>query len=236
MTVNTMCARARIRCRESPEGNGSLLEDDGSRTEFEYDRQGNLLSERSGSGTTTYAYDTFNLTAKVEKPDGSYVRHEYDTEGLRSRICENGVTSRFVFDGWNMVNELDEEWNAKASYVRGHELLAQVDGQGDAYYYLNCYHEPAGRHRQQLRVRRLRPYLICFEGIPNHFRYPGEQSTSSCSNSTCARASITRSFPVHPGERVPRRRSGPVRIGVWGKDQVFADRLQLLLTIKRRLE
>ncbi|MDG0872231.1 RHS repeat protein [Paenibacillus thiaminolyticus] len=133
-----MCARARIRCRESPEGNGSLLEDDGSRTEFEYDRQGNLLSERSGSGTTTYAYDTFNLTAKVEKPDGSYVRHEYDTEGLRSRICENGVTSRFVFDGWNMVNELDEEWNAKASYVRGHELLAQVDGQGDAYYYLNC--------------------------------------------------------------------------------------------------
>ncbi|RJG25705.1 hypothetical protein DQX05_05250 [Paenibacillus thiaminolyticus] len=28
----------------------SLLEDDGSRTELEYDRQGNLLSERSGSG------------------------------------------------------------------------------------------------------------------------------------------------------------------------------------------
>ncbi|CAH8706885.1 hypothetical protein M5W83_03045 [Paenibacillus thiaminolyticus] len=25
------------------------------------------------------------------------------------------------------------------------------------------------------RVRRLWPYLICFEGIPNHFRYPGEQ-------------------------------------------------------------
>ncbi|MGG4393043.1 hypothetical protein ABEX25_01835 [Paenibacillus thiaminolyticus] len=52
----------------------------------------------------------------------------------------NGVTSRFVFDGWNMVNELDEEWNAKASYVRGHELMAQVDGQGDAYYYLNNQH------------------------------------------------------------------------------------------------
>ncbi|NKI21367.1 hypothetical protein HFN20_09045 [Paenibacillus dendritiformis] len=47
--------------------------------------------------------------AKVEKPDGSYIRHEYDPEGLRSGICENGVTSRFVFDGWNMVNELDED-------------------------------------------------------------------------------------------------------------------------------
>ncbi|MGG3837468.1 hypothetical protein ABEV00_10570 [Paenibacillus thiaminolyticus] len=39
-----------------------------------------------------------------------------------------------------MVTELAEEWNAKASCVRGHELLAQVDGQGDSYYYLNNQH------------------------------------------------------------------------------------------------
>ncbi|NKI21357.1 hypothetical protein HFN20_08990 [Paenibacillus dendritiformis] len=48
---------------------------------------------------TTVAAPNSSTTAKVEKPDGSYVRHEYDSEGLRSGICENGVTSRFVFDG-----------------------------------------------------------------------------------------------------------------------------------------
>uniref|UniRef100_UPI00403EDB3A hypothetical protein n=1 Tax=Paenibacillus thiaminolyticus TaxID=49283 RepID=UPI00403EDB3A len=84
-----------------------------------------MLSERSGSAITTYAYDAFNRTAQVEKPDGCYVRHDYDPEGLRSGICENGVTSRFVFDGWNMLNELDQEWNAKASYVHGHEFLGR---------------------------------------------------------------------------------------------------------------
>ncbi|MFL1675787.1 RHS repeat-associated core domain-containing protein [Paenibacillus dendritiformis] len=160
----------------------SLLEDDGGRTEFEYDRQGNLLSERSASGTTTYAYDAFNRTAKVEKPDGTYVRHEYDPEGLRSGICENGVTSRFVFDGWNMVNELDEEWNAKASYVRGHELLAQVDGQGDAYYYLNNQHGDVVHITNRLggivnsyEYDAFGHTLSATEGIPNRFRYAGEQ-------------------------------------------------------------
>ncbi|MCM3342578.1 hypothetical protein M3650_29140 [Paenibacillus sp. MER TA 81-3] len=57
-----------------------------------------------------------------------------------SGLRENGVTSRFVYDGWNMVSELDSEHHVKASYVRGHELLAQVDGRGDSYYYLNNQH------------------------------------------------------------------------------------------------
>ncbi|WP_210429395.1 RHS repeat-associated core domain-containing protein [Paenibacillus dendritiformis] len=141
-----------------------------------------MLFERSGSGTTSYAYDAFNRTAQVEKPDGSYVRHDYDPEGLRSGICENGVTSRFVFDGWNMLNELDEEWNAKASYVRGHELLAQVDGLGDAYYYLNNQHGDVVHITNRLGgIVNSYVYdafghtLSATEGIPNRFRYAGEQ-------------------------------------------------------------
>ncbi|WCF09239.1 hypothetical protein NDS46_04870 [Paenibacillus thiaminolyticus] len=115
-------------------------------------------------------------------PDGSYVRHEYDPEGLRSGICENGVTSRFVFDGWNMLNELDKEWNAKASYVRGHELLAQVDGQGDAYYYLNNQHGDVVHITNRLggivnsyEYDAFGHTLSATEGIPNRFRYAGEQ-------------------------------------------------------------
>ena len=77
----------------------SLLEDGGTRTEFEYDRQGYLLSERSGSSTTTYAYDTFNLNAKARSRTAAMSAMKYDPEGMRSGICENGVTSRFVSAG-----------------------------------------------------------------------------------------------------------------------------------------
>ncbi|BFH16747.1 RHS repeat-associated core domain-containing protein [Paenibacillus melissococcoides] len=107
---------------------------------------------------------------------------KYDPEGLRSVICENGVTSRFVFDGWNMVNELDEEWNAKASYVRGHELVAQVGGLGDAYYYLNNQHGDVVHITNRLggivnsyEYDAFGHTLSATEGIPNRFNYAGEQ-------------------------------------------------------------
>ncbi|MEQ7054707.1 RHS repeat domain-containing protein, partial [Paenibacillaceae sp. P-4] len=81
----------------------------GQRTEFSYDRQGNLLLEQSECGSTTYAYDAFNRTVKVQVPDGSYMEHGYDPEGLRSWANENGLASRFVYDGWNLISELDGE-------------------------------------------------------------------------------------------------------------------------------
>ncbi|MCY9559552.1 RHS repeat-associated core domain-containing protein [Paenibacillus apiarius] len=159
-----------------------FLEEDGRQTEFEYDRQGNMVSERSGSGTTTYSYDAFNRTVKVEKPDGSHIRHFYDPEGLRSGLRENGVTSRFVYDGWNMVNELDGDHHVKASYVRGHEWLAQVDGRGDSYYYLNNQHGDVAHITNRLggivnsyEYDAFGRTLSATEGIPNRFRYAGEQ-------------------------------------------------------------
>ncbi|MBN3522633.1 RHS repeat-associated core domain-containing protein [Paenibacillus apiarius] len=158
------------------------MEEDSRQTEFEYDRQGNMVSERSGSGTTTYSYDAFNRTAKVEKPDGSPIRHLYDPEGLRSGLRENGITSRFVYDGWNMVNELDGDHNIKASYVRGHEWLAQVDGRGDSYYYLNNQHGDVAHITNRLggivnsyEYDAFGRTLSATEGIPNRFRYAGEQ-------------------------------------------------------------
>ncbi|MGG3837476.1 hypothetical protein ABEV00_10610 [Paenibacillus thiaminolyticus] len=168
---------------------------------------------------TAYAYDAFNRTAKVEKPDGTYVCHEYDPEGLRSGICENGVTSRFVFDGWNMVNELDEEWNAKASYVRGHELLAQVDGQGDAYYYLNNQHGDVVHITNRLggivnsyEYDAFGHTLSATEGIPNRFRYAGEQFDPVTQQYYLRAVLQPGHCPVHPGGRVPRRRPEPVRV------------------------
>ncbi|WP_220483157.1 RHS repeat-associated core domain-containing protein [Paenibacillus thiaminolyticus] len=80
------------------------------------------------------------------------------------------------------MNELDEEWSAKASYVRGHELLAQVDGLGGAYYYLNNQHGDVVHITNRLggivnsyEYDAFGHTLSATEGIPNRFRYAGEQ-------------------------------------------------------------
>ncbi|MCE5173740.1 RHS repeat-associated core domain-containing protein [Paenibacillus profundus] len=92
------------------------------------------------------------------------------------------MTSRFVYDGWNMVNELDGDHNVKASYVRGHDLLAQVDGRGDSYYYLNNQHGDVSHIPNRLggivnsyEYDAFGRTLSATEGIPNRFRYVGER-------------------------------------------------------------
>nr|WP_081676940.1 hypothetical protein [Paenibacillus alvei] len=159
-----------------------LQEDTGQKTKFEYDRQGNLILEQSHLGTTAYAYDAFNRTSKVLLPDGSYMEHGYDPEGLRSWVNENGLASRFVYDGWNLISELDGEHQVKTSYVRGHELLAQMNRQGDSYYYLNNEHGDVMRITNRLggilnsyEYDAFGQTVSSSESIPNRFRYVGEQ-------------------------------------------------------------
>ena len=62
--------------------------------------------------------------------------------------------------------------------MRGHELLAQVDGQGDAYYYLNNQHGDVVHITNRLggivnsyEYDAFGHTLSATEGIPNRFRY-----------------------------------------------------------------
>jgi RHS repeat-associated protein len=153
----------------------------GQQTRYEYDAQGNLLRERSGQESISYAYDAFNRTVKAEKSDGSYIRHLYDPEGLRNGVEENGTHRRFVYDGWYMVNELDEEARVQASFVRGHELLARVDEGGNPSYYVNNIHgdvlhltDRKGRIQNSYEYDAFGNALSMAEQIENRFRYAGE--------------------------------------------------------------
>nr|WP_240463849.1 RHS repeat-associated core domain-containing protein [Paenibacillus apiarius] len=226
----------------------TLLEEDSRQTEFEYDRQGNMVSERSGSGTTTYSYDAFNRTAKVEKPDGSHIRHFYDPEGLRSGLRENGVTSRFVYDGWNMVNELDGDHNIKASYVRGHEWLAQVDGRGDSYYYLNNQHGDVAHITNRLggivnsyEYDAFGRTLSATEGIPNRFRYAGEQYDHTTEqyylrarfyNPVIAR--FTQEDEYRGDGLICMRMSGTTRLITWTRAGTAASLLDVVVEARRK--
>ncbi|EHS56355.1 YD repeat-containing protein, partial [Paenibacillus sp. Aloe-11] len=153
----------------------------GQQTRYEYDAQGNLLRERNGQESISYAYDAFNRTVKAEKSDGSYIRHLYDPEGLRNGIEENGTHRRFVYDGWYMVNELDEGARVQASFVRGHELLARVDDVGNPSYYVNNTHgdvlhltDRKGGIQNSYEYDAFGNTLSIAEQIENRFRYAGE--------------------------------------------------------------
>ncbi|MGR6545085.1 RHS repeat domain-containing protein [Paenibacillus tundrae] len=148
---------------------------------YAYDAQGNLLREYQGEQTTTYAYDAFNRTSRVEQADGRVVQHGYDPEGLRIRLDNNGNVRRFVHDGWHVVNELDETERVQASYIRGHEWLTQLDDQGHMAYYVNNIHGDVthltGKQGQILNAYTYDAFgnmLSAREQRGNPFRYAGE--------------------------------------------------------------
>ncbi len=154
---------------------------DGRIIRYAYDAQGNLIREHKGEQTTTYAYDAFNRTSRVEQADGRVVQHGYDPEGLRIRLDNNGNVRHFVHDGWHVVNELDETERVQASYILGHEWLTQLDDQGHMDYYVNNIHGDVthltGQQGQILNAYTYDAFgnmLSAREQRGNPFRYAGE--------------------------------------------------------------
>ncbi|WP_186323569.1 RHS repeat-associated core domain-containing protein [Paenibacillus xylanexedens] len=154
---------------------------DGRIIRYAYDAQGNLIREHKGEQTTTYAYDAFNRTSRVEQADGRVVQHGYDPEGLRIRLDNNGNVSHFIHDGWHVVNELDKTEQVQASYIRGHEWLTQLDDQGHMAYYVNNIHGDVthltGQQGQILNAYTYDAFgnmLSAREQRGNPFRYAGE--------------------------------------------------------------
>ncbi|MEN1990396.1 RHS repeat domain-containing protein [Paenibacillus hubeiensis] len=153
----------------------------GKNIRYAYDAQGNLIQEHQGEQTTSYVYDAFNRTIRVEQADGRIVQHGYDPEGLRSRLDTDGTVRHFVHDGWHVVNELDETERIQASYIRGHEWLSQLDDQGNVAYYVNNIHSDVthltGSQGQILNAYTYDAFgnmLSAREQRVNPFRYAGE--------------------------------------------------------------
>ena len=153
----------------------------GKNIRYAYDAQGNLIQEHQGEQTTSYVYDGFNRTIRVEQADGRIVQHGYDPEGLRSRLDTDETLRHFVHDSWHVVNELDDSRRVQASYIRGHEWLSQLDDQGDVAYYVNNIHvdvtHPTGSQGQILNAHTYDAFgnmLSAREQRVNPFRYAGE--------------------------------------------------------------
>jgi len=84
---------------------------------FTYDENGNLISKTDAAGTTTYTYDARNRLIAVNGP-GVTATFTYDVLGRRNSKTVNGVASRYLNDGADIVQEVGGG-AVGATYLRG---------------------------------------------------------------------------------------------------------------------
>jgi RHS repeat-associated protein len=109
-----------------------------------YDENGNLLSRTDACGTTTYEWDARDRLVGITgyKADCSPLTASlaYDPVGRRVEKTINGTTTMYLYDGLDIIMEMDETGTPTASYIRTlsiDEPLARVElGSGSVRYYL----------------------------------------------------------------------------------------------------
>ena len=86
------------------------------------------FSGSTQSGAAYFTYDVFNrltgvMSAEVE------AQYTYRPDGLRLSKTVNGVRTTHIWDGANMVAELDNDGNVKDVYIRGRGLIRNGQNQ-----------------------------------------------------------------------------------------------------------
>jgi RHS repeat-associated protein len=103
----------------------------GATKNFSYDANGNL----SGDGTKTYEWDAENRLLAVKQGGNPLASFTYDADGRRSTKTAGGVTTTYVYDGAQFLEERPNPSTTRR-YVYGPRIdqaLAQVVG-GSATY------------------------------------------------------------------------------------------------------
>jgi len=128
------------------------------KTSYQYDPNGNqLVREKetiSPAGTSGESlmgfhvggscielreYNGFGQLTSVYI-DGTVASYRYKPNGLRYQKTVDGVAETHIWNGINMVAELNADNAVKAKYLRGVNLIARADGsQGNCYYFHNSH-------------------------------------------------------------------------------------------------
>jgi len=101
-------------------------------TSYSYDATGNLTSD----GTFTYAYDYENRLISANKT-GTSAAYKYDPFGRRTEKTVGIVTTKYLYDGDQLICEYDNSGNLTAKYIYGpgiDEPISITKG-GQTYYY-----------------------------------------------------------------------------------------------------
>ena len=70
-------------------------------TTYTYDTRGNIVTETTNSGTTTYIYNNDNMLTRINYPGGLYSEYKYNADGLRIYKFDSdngGTKTLYVYD------------------------------------------------------------------------------------------------------------------------------------------
>ncbi len=111
----------------------------GSRVDYSYDDNGNLTDD----GTYAYGYDAENRLISVDS--GTTATYTYDHAGRRVSRTYNSVTTKYVYDGQQVIAEYDDSQTQGTfvlvrRFIYGpgiDEPICMIDctGQSDAWYF-----------------------------------------------------------------------------------------------------
>src|SRR5207244_1533767 len=107
-------------------------------TTYTWDANGNTLTKKPKSGgITSYTWDFENRLASVTPGGGTTVSFKYDPFGRRIEKVSGTTTSVYVYDGDNLIEEINATGSVVARYTQGlgiDEPLAMLRGTTTDYY------------------------------------------------------------------------------------------------------
>ena len=102
-----------------------------------YDANGNLAGRAGPGGTTRFEHDFEDRLVKVSMPDGKATTFGYAPTGQRAWKRDADGLTNYVYDGLDLIQELDDKGSTRAAYTYGpgidQPLVLQRGGQ--TYYY-----------------------------------------------------------------------------------------------------
>ncbi|TYQ13252.1 UNVERIFIED_CONTAM: RHS repeat-associated protein [Acetivibrio alkalicellulosi] len=135
--------------------------------------------EEDTGGVYFYEYDGFNRLIGFTG-DGMTISYTYNGSGLRTGKTVNGVRTTYVWDGQNIVLEIDGANNVKSKYIRGVNLISRYDSESNLMFYLYNGHGDV-THLVPIHGDVINYDYDSFgnekdptEGDTNPFRYAGE--------------------------------------------------------------
>ncbi len=154
-----------------------------------YDDNGNLASMINGCGTTTYAWDVRNRLGGMTgfNPDCSPVSatFKYDALGRRVEKTVNGRTIRYLYDGLDIIQEIDNGLPS-VNYIRTmsiDEPLARIEANGTVRYYQTdalgsviSLTDQTGAVKTQFTYDPFGNVTITGEQSDNPFQYTGREN------------------------------------------------------------
>ena len=107
-------------------------------TTYQYNANGDLISQTDSTGTTTYSYNVLGELVGVVSPTAGTTTYQYDALGYMVSHTENGQVTTNLIDPTglgNVVGQFNSAGGVLDHYTYGLGLTSQVTGAGTSNYY-----------------------------------------------------------------------------------------------------